>query len=234
MKSPSQDLRTLVELVARLRSPEGCPWDREQTHRTLTELLIEEAYEVVSAIEADDPQALKDELGDLLLHIAFHVQIAREQGEFDLEDVLRSICEKVVRRHPHVFEGRHIKGMAEIKANWEALKHEEGTHRRLSALPALVEARKALERAANLGLSPEIAFGGFEQECQALKERLGIRDELRPEELGKLLLKLVALARRWGLDAERCLKETTARLNERLDEHLEGQAPAPRREDERS
>jgi len=214
-------LRTLVELVARLRSPQGCPWDREQTHKTLTGLLIEEAYEVVGAIEADDPAALKDELGDLLLHIAFHVQIAREQGEFDLEGVLSSIYEKVVRRHPHVFGDHRVEGMAEIKANWEALKRKEGAQRRLSALPALVEARKALDRTANLSLSPEIAFRDFERECQTLRERLGLGEEARPEELGKLLLEIVALARRWGLDPEWCLKRATARLRERLDEYLE-------------
>jgi len=183
--------------------------------------LIEEAYEVVGAIEADDPAALKDELGDLLLHVAFHVQIAREQGEFDLEDVLSSIYEKVVRRHPHVFGDRRVEGMAEIKANWETLKRKEGAQRRLSALPALVEARKMLDRTANLGLSPEIAFRDFERERQALRERLGLGEEARPEELGKLLLEIVDLARRWGLDPEWCLKQATARLKERLDEYLE-------------
>jgi tetrapyrrole methylase family protein/MazG family protein len=214
-----RDLKSLVELVGRLRSPKGCPWDREQTHKTLTSLLIEEAYEVVGAIEAEDHQSLKEELGDLLLHVAFHVQIAKELGEFDLEDVLNSVHEKVIRRHPHVFGGRSLKGMAEIKANWEALKHGEGTGtERLSALPALVEARKALDRLANLGLTPEIAYEGFESERKALKEQLA--EELDAEGLGLLLLQLVALAREAGLDAEWCLKRATARILEGLDEHL--------------
>jgi len=211
----ARDLRTLVELVGRLRSPEGCPWDREQTHKTLTGMLIEEAYEVIGAIEADDPQSLREELGDLLLHVAFHVQIAREHGEFDLEDVLDSVHDKVIRRHPHVFAGRKLGDMAEIKANWEALKHEEGKGRELSALPALVEARKLLDRTANLGLSP--ALEGFEQGCRALKETIG---ELSAEKLGLILLQLVALAREAGLDPELCLKKATARIFERLDEHF--------------
>jgi tetrapyrrole methylase family protein/MazG family protein len=220
-----RDLRSLVELVGRLRSPKGCPWDREQTHKTLTSLLIEEAYEVVGAIEAEDHQSLKEELGDLLLHVAFHVQIAKELGEFDLEDVLNSVHEKVIRRHPHVFGGRSLKGMAEIKANWEALKHGEGTGtERLSALPALVEARKALDRLANLGLTPKIAFEEFERGLSDV--RAWLAGELDAEELGLKLLQLVALARQAGLDAEWCLKKANARLSQKLAEYLDHQRGA--------
>jgi tetrapyrrole methylase family protein/MazG family protein len=218
----SRDLRTLVELVAHLRSPQGCPWDREQTHRTLTGLLIEEAYEVVSAIEVDDPQALMDELGDLLLHVAFHVQIAQEAGEFDLAGVMEAVHEKVIRRHPHVFGEHRTQEMAEIKANWERLKREEGTHqdremKRWSALPALVEARKALDRAANLGLPLEVALDDLDEQFAALADWVREADV---EALGALLLQIVAWAREAGLEPEFCLKGATARLAERLEDHL--------------
>jgi NTP pyrophosphatase (non-canonical NTP hydrolase) len=143
------ELRSLVELVAHLRSERGCPWDRAQTHESLKSLLIEEAYETVAAIESGESQALQDELGDLLLHVAFHVQIAQEQKEFTLHDVLLGIYEKVVRRHPHVFGTESPTDVEQIKGRWEEIKRQEG--KRLSvttALPALIEARKLQERAA--------------------------------------------------------------------------------------
>lgn len=217
---PARDLESLVALVARLRAPDGCPWDREQTHESLTGLLIEEAYEVVGAIEARDPHALKEELGDLLLHVAFHVQIAREREEFDLEDVLATVRDKIIRRHPHVFgEDRGLR-LAEVRANWERLKGAErgsqGPSRSVAnALPALVEARKALDRAANLGLD----------EREILPERpaalASLLNNIDEESLGALLLLIVALARRTrGLEPEIALKRATARLARRLEGDL--------------
>jgi tetrapyrrole methylase family protein/MazG family protein len=214
---PPPDLDAVVQLVARLRAPDGCPWDQAQTHRTLTGLLIEEAYEVVEAIEANDSQALREELGDLLLHVAFHVQIAQEAGEFRLDDVLTAVEEKLVRRHPHVFGDHPTQDIGQIKARWEELKHEEKSHdqrKAHSALPALIEARKALDRAANLGVLQEILG---EDELHEGKEPLDVGDAKR---LGQMLLGMVARARESGLEPEFCLKRVTARLTERLEAKL--------------
>lgn len=215
--SRDRDLCKLVELVAHLRSAQGCPWDQAQTHRSLTGLLVEEAYEVVEAIEANDTEALKDELGDLLLHVAFHVQIAQETGEFELDDVLEAIQEKIIRRHPHVFGDRPTQDMAEIKARWEELKHQEGHHKmkrkKLGALPALVEARKTLDRASNLGIDLHTVLDG--SSSRALRKQLG---RVNAQALGQLLLEIVAWARESGLEPEFSLKQATARLAQRLDE----------------
>lgn len=215
----TRDLQGLVELVAHLRSPEGCPWDQAQSHRTLTGLLIEEAYEVVEAIEANDPEALQDELGDLLLHVAFHVQIAKEAGEFALNDVLKAVHEKVIRRHPHVFGDRPTRDMAEIKARWEKLKRKESHQKRekLGTFPALVEARKTLDRAANLKADP---WFQRDETLEALRDRVRAGDA---EALGRLLLEVVASARESGLEPELSLKQATARLAARLEDHLSDQ-----------
>jgi MazG family protein len=215
---PARDLESLVALVARLRAPDGCPWDREQTHESLTGLLVEEAYEVVGAIEAGDPDALKEELGDLLLHMAFHVQIARERGEFDLEDVLTAVREKIVRRHPHVFGEERDFGIAEVRANWERLKQTEHGSKsvaRSGALPALVAARKALDRAANLGLDMRELLPEPPAPAASL---VGDADE---ESLGALLLTIVALACARGLEPEIALKRATARLSQQLERNLD-------------
>lgn len=221
-KPKARDLQTLVELVAHLRSPNGCPWDEAQTHQTLTSLLIEEAYEVVEAIEANDPVALQDELGDLLLHVAFHIQIAQEAGEFELNDVLEAVHSKVIRRHPHVFGDQTTRSsMAKIKARWEELKRKERVHKglrkkKLSALPALVEARKTLDRLANVGLDPQEMLDV--ENLHALKKQWKEDD---PKALGQLLLQIVALARERGLESEFCLKQATARLAEQLEARQE-------------
>lgn len=213
--SRDRDLRRLVELVAHLRSPQGCPWDQAQTHRSLTGLLVEEAYEVVEAIQANDMEALKDELGDLLLHVAFHVQIAQETGEFELDDVLEAVQEKIIRRHPHVFGDRPTQDVAEIKARWEELKHQERHHKmkrkKLGALPALVEARKTLDRASNLGMDLHKVLG--RSSSRALRKHLGRVDA---QALGQLLLEIVAWSRESGLEPEFSLKQATARLAQRL------------------
>ena len=218
----ARDLRALVQLIAHLRAPDGCPWDQAQTHHTLTGLLIEEAYEVVEAIEANDPNALQDELGDLLLHVAFHVQIAQETREFALDDVLSAVQEKVIRRHPHVFGERSARNMTEIKARWEELKRQEPGHpkqrkKKLGALPALVEARKTLDRAANLGIDSHAMLDGDGRDV--LRKRWKAKDA---EALGRLLLEIVALAREDGLDPEFCLKKATARLAEKLEDETPG------------
>ena len=132
--SPTQDsfsaqelgkFQTLIDIVARLRAPGGCPWDREQTHESLKRNLLEESYEVIEAIDHGDPAVLSEELGDLLVQVAFHADIAKEAGDFQLEDVLRKINAKLVRRHPHVFADGHAKDAREVERNWEQIKAEE-------------------------------------------------------------------------------------------------------------
>jgi len=202
----------LVELVARLRSPapEGCPWDRAQTHASLKGMLLEEAYEAIAAIESGDPEALKDELGDLLLHIVFQAQIAREAGEFTIEDVIASLNEKLVRRHPHVFGGERVESPQEVRAQWEKIKRAEGRRPLDPHLPALVAARKAQDYLADLGQDQEKA----QMQGDELRSFLGPGD---PEEgIGALLFRVVALARELGVEPEAALRRFTEKV---LDAH---------------
>lgn len=203
MEPRSDDgLRRLVELVAHLRSERGCPWDRAQTHHSLKNLLIEEAYETVAAIESEDPKALQDELGDLLLHIAFHVQIAQEKNSFALSDVLEGIYGKIVRRHPHVFGEERTQDIERIKDRWEEIKRREGRPLSvISSLPALLEARKLQERAAQTHneVSPSPSL-----------KRLAIPPT--EKSLGEQLFAIVALARAHGIDPEIALKKANARF----------------------
>lgn len=206
------ELRSLVDLVAHLRSERGCPWDRAQTHESLKNLLIEEAYEAVAAIEAQDHRELQDELGDLLLHVAFHVQIAQEHKEFTLQDVLRSIHDKIIRRHPHVFGLESTQDIEKIKGRWEEIKRREG--RRLAvktALPALIEARKLQERASQsnnkLSIRPTPSVAALLREPSE-------------ERLGALLFEIVAAARELQLDPELALKRANARFAHEIESKL--------------
>jgi MazG family protein len=155
-------IHDLISVMARLRSPEGCPWDREQDHRTLRYHAVEEVYELLDAIEAGDDHEMEEELGDLLLQVVFHCQLARERGAFDFERVARNITDKLIRRHPHVFGDVKVKNVDQVWANWEQIKKAEkhGTkHARPSALdgiprhlPALLRAEKLLKKARKAGL----------------------------------------------------------------------------------
>jgi uncharacterized protein YabN with tetrapyrrole methylase and pyrophosphatase domain len=157
MKPKRTALEDLLRVMAKLRSPTGCPWDREQDHLTLRRHAIEEVYELIDAIEAHDDHEMAEELGDLLLQVVFHCQLARERGAFDFEQVTRHLVDKLIRRHPHVFGTTKVKDVDEVWANWEKIKHAEkkGTHReRVSALdgipkhlPALLRAEKLVKKA---------------------------------------------------------------------------------------
>ena len=118
-------LQRLLQIMEKLRSPEGCPWDREQTHQTLKRYLIEEAYEVLEAVDSGDPALLAEELGDVLLQVVFHAQIARELGTFTMDDVIDGICEKLIRRHPHVFADTEVESVGDVMRNWEAIKSQK-------------------------------------------------------------------------------------------------------------
>jgi len=197
-------IETVMRIVERLRAPNGCPWDREQTHASLRPHLLEEAYEALAALDSGDPARLRDELGDLLLQIALHAELAREEGTFDENDVARRLNEKLIRRHPHVFAGKAIAG-GDLLAQWEQIKREEqgdGPKSLLSGvpreLPALFAAERMLERAGRVKIEPP-----------RLDLPLDIDDQ---DFLGELLFDVVAAARDAGFDAETALREANERF----------------------
>ncbi|MCR8669823.1 YabN family protein [Agrococcus sp. HG114] len=201
-------LDELVTVMARLRGPGGCPWDGEQTHASLAPYALEEAHELVEAIEAGDHAHLREELGDVLLQVVFHADIARAEGRFDLDDVASALVEKLRRRHPHVFADVAVGGVDDVVANWDAIKRAEKPERGSAldgvpaSLPALARAQKVLRRAERAGLA--------------------VADAPAPEtedELGRALLALVRDATVRGLDAERALRTATRDLEHRLRAH---------------
>jgi MazG family protein len=214
-------LLDLVVTEARLRGPGGCPWDREQTHASLARHLVEEAYELLDAIDEDDPGHLREELGDLLLQVVFHAQMAEDAGDFDIDAVARTINEKLIRRHPHVFGDRRADTPAEVMRNWEAIKREEeGRTDPLagipSALPALQLAAKLQKRAADGGFAWPSRTGPADK----VREELGeVLDATEPDhlewEVGDLLFASVALARAVGVDPEAALRRTSRRFRVR-------------------
>ena len=223
-----EELLDLVRVQARLRAPDGCPWDREQDHRTLARHLLEETHELLEAIDADDDAAIRDELGDLLLQVTFHAQIAADDGRWDIDDVADALVAKLVHRHPHVFGDVDVAGSDEVLVNWEKLKAEETGGRKAvdedipATLPALARAAKVQRRAAGWGFtwrSRERAFGKLREEVDELAE--ASEDPARAEdELGDVLLAVVAVSRQLGLDAESALRRATTRLADRAERTL--------------
>lgn len=221
-------LSSFQDIVARLRAPGGCPWDRKQTHQSLRNHLLEETYEVLDALDADDRGALREELGDLMLQILLHTQIAVEEGDFRLADCCRHIIEKLVRRHPHVFAGDHVSGADQVLRNWEQIKRAEresehdGAFASMlagipGALPALSRAMEMQKRAARVGFDWPNVSGVTEK----IKEELGEFLEASGErasaaEIGDLLFSLVNLARWYRIDAESALREANQRFARRF------------------
>jgi tetrapyrrole methylase family protein/MazG family protein len=212
----------MAAISARLRAPDGCPWDRKQTHRTLRPYLLEEAYETVDAIENGTPADLAEELGDLLLQVILHAQFAAEAGEFDLTDVHRSIASKIVRRHPHVFGGVEVDGERQVLENWETIKAGERAERGKAddgafagvarALPALAGSREIQERASTLGWDWDRIDGVWEKVDEEVEElRAAATDDERLHELGDTLFALVNLARWMKLDPEEALRAANHR-----------------------
>jgi MazG family protein len=214
----------LVDIMARLRGPNGCPWDREQTPESLRPYLLEEAYEVLEAIERGDPAAVRDELGDVLLQVVFQSQLAAEAGRFTVADVAQAISDKLVRRHPHVFGDVHVDGADEVVRNWNRIKAEErkaaGVEGVLAgvpaALPALVRAQRLGERARHLGLDWRAVgevFDKVHEEERELTEAIESGDPAAIEhELGDLLLTLTSVARHLGVSAELALRAAADRF----------------------
>jgi tetrapyrrole methylase family protein / MazG family protein len=212
----------MAAISARLRAPDGCPWDRRQTHLSLRPYLLEEAYETIDAIEQGTPGDLAEELGDLLLQIILHAQFAAEEGAFDLTDVYRSIAAKIVRRHPHVFGAVEVDGVEQVVANWETIKADERAERGKTdegafggvarALPALPGSREIQERASTLGWDWDAIEGVWEKVAEELEElREAASDEERLHEMGDLLFALVNLARWMKLDPEEALRTANHR-----------------------
>ncbi|HET6400068.1 MAG TPA: nucleoside triphosphate pyrophosphohydrolase [Candidatus Kapabacteria bacterium] len=227
--APALQTTTLVEflsLVGRLRRE--CPWDREQTHQSLRPMLIEEAYETVEAIDhaidTGDYTELKKELGDLLLHILFHSDLAREEGHFTLDDVIQAECEKLIYRHPHVFSDVKVEGAEHVSRNWEQLKRREKGRNSIldgvpASLPALQRAQRIQERASKVGFdwpNSEGVWKKIREEVSEFEDELGKLEHRKEEEFGDLLFSLVNLARHEGLDAEGALRQATQKFDRRF------------------
>ncbi len=229
MKKPPLD--ELRDIIARLRAPDGCPWDREQTLDTLKPFVIEEAYELLDAIDAGDPEKHCEELGDLLLQIFLQSQIRSEQQRFTIDDVARRLCEKIVRRHPHVFGDHDACDSAAVLRNWAAIKADEkkdaGRTERVSALgsvpralPSLQKAQQVQTRAARVGFDwTEIhdVMAKIDEEVSELKQALASGDESRiKDETGDLLFSIVNLSRFCRISAEEALETMIARFIKRF------------------
>src|SRR5207253_3188493 len=218
----------LCDIVAKLRAPDGCPWDREQNNASLVPPLLEEAYEVAGAVYAQDDVNLREELGDLLLLIVMHAQIAAEEKRFDIDEIAREINEKLIRRHPHVFGTSDVRGSEAVIKQWEAIKHAEkkdATHYLASlpkALPALMRAEKAQKKAARVNfdwreLSDVVAK--VDEELEETESAVASADpRMIADEIGDLLFAVVNLARKCQLEAESLLQSATDKLAARFNE----------------
>jgi XTP/dITP diphosphohydrolase/tetrapyrrole methylase family protein/MazG family protein len=218
------ELQRLMEIMAHLRSPEGCPWDQEQTHETLTSCLVEEVSETIEAIDENDMELLEEELGDLLLQVVFHAQIAKENGNFDMEDIARGISDKLVRRHPHVFgdEKGTIDQADQVVDRWEQVKAEEKKQKGESGdnssifkklpprLPALLFAYDIYKRAEKANIHNQMNLA--EKKIDLLSQ------DLDEEKAGRVLFEIVAACRRSGLDPEASLRSFASKQMKELEE----------------
>ncbi len=229
---PGRQIERLRAIMHRLRSPGGCPWDAEQTHESLVSNLIEETYETVAAIRANDPENLQEELGDVLLQVVFHAEIAQESGTFDLDEIARGISEKLVRRHPHVYGDSQVGSTEGVLTQWEDIKRAEKGHEEKpylhgvgKGLPALLKAAKLQKKASKVGFDWPDTTGIAEKIDEELAE---VREELEkhqvgqaasPElqaEIGDLLFIVTNLARKLGVDPEVALEGTNQKFLHRF------------------
>ena len=237
--APGEWFAKLVAVQARLRAPKGCPWDREQTHQTLRTYLLEEAYEVLEALDTGDDKKFAEEMGDLLLQIVFHSQIAQEEGRFGVADVIREIHDKMIRRHPHVFGETRARDSAEVLRNWERIKAEERRARKEAgqneerlgeaaslldgvsrSLPATLEGLQLTRKASRIGFDWQNADGVMEkirEETAELEIAIKDKDQHRiEEEMGDFLFAAVNLARFLHVDPEIALKKANAKFSRRF------------------
>jgi len=227
----------LVDIMATLRGPNGCPWDKQQDFNSLKPMLVEEVYEVLEAVENNDPEGLSEELGDLLLHVVFNAQLGKEAGTFDIDTVIQKISQKLVRRHPHVFGEESASTAEEVIKNWETIKAQEKAEKLKSRtpeqrsllegipskLPAIHEAHQISSRAARVGFDwrdVEGIFDKLQEEVQELKEVLSGGDERHRErledEIGDMLFVIVNIARYLKIDSESALKRANRKFKSRF------------------
>ncbi len=220
-----EQFKRLLEIMASLRGKDGCPWDQAQNHKSLKPYLIEETYEVVEAIDTDDPKVLAEELGDLLLQIVFHAQIAHENDEFDIEVVCRMISDKLIERHPHVFTNKTELTPSEVLDRWEAIKKRANEKRSMLAgvpktLPALLKAYRIQEKVGRIGFDwdkPEQVMEKIKEELAEFERAFSDRDEnAMQDEIGDLLFSLVNLSRHLGVCAEEALDSTNNKFIKRF------------------
>ena len=210
-----KELKELIEVIAKLRAPDGCPWDREQTHMTLRPNMLEEAYEAVDAIDSGDMNNLREELGDVLLQVVLHAQIASEENAFDIEDVARVLKEKLIHRHPHVFGSEKVNSADDVIVNWDKLKQEEKTYRKSvmdgisKSQSALMSAQKISKKAVKVGFewpNEDSLYDCIKSEFDEFKDAVkdGDKDHME-DEFGDILFAVVNLARWNKIDAEQAL-----------------------------
>jgi tetrapyrrole methylase family protein/MazG family protein len=220
------DLEELIKVMAALRGEKGCPWDREQTMESLKPFIIEEAYEVLEAIDEKNPEAVKEELGDLLFQIVFQCQIAKEKGEFGMSDVIEKIGRKMIARHPHVFGDADYKTSAEVLVHWEAQKQREGKQRESllegvpKTMPSLLRAHRLQDRASRVGFDwdkVEDVMTKLDEEIGEFREAMEKKEEdAIEEELGDLLFMLVNISRFIGVNPEDALRKTISKFISRF------------------
>lgn len=224
MKYPN--LEKLVDIIAVLRSEHGCPWDREQTHKSLRPNMLEEAYEAVDAIDDGDIPNLREELGDVLLQVVLHAQIAKDNNEFDIEDVAKELSDKLIHRHPHVFGSEHVDSAADVVVNWEKLKKEEKKNRKSildgisKSQAALMSAQKISKKVVKVGFeweSVESLKDCIKSEYKEFEEAVKSGDKSKMEdEMGDILFATVNLARWYKIDAEQALLVANKKFTKRF------------------
>lgn len=220
------NLKQLIETIAVLRSPEGCPWDREQTHKSLRENLLQETYEALDAIDKGNDDNLKEELGDVLLQVILHSQIASEDDKYTIEDVAKAINDKLIRRHPHVFSDVKVKNSDEVMVNWEKLKREEKPERKSAlsgiaeTMPALLVAQELSKKAVKTGFewpNENSLWECFESEIKEFKDEVEQNNkELMEDELGDILFSIVNVARWHKIDPEIALINANKKFKKRF------------------
>lgn len=224
----SRSFEELVQLMTTLRGPNGCPWDRKQTLASLKPFIVEESYEVVEAIDRDDREGLEEELGDFLLQAVFAAEITREEGSFTIADVITTIYEKLVRRHPHVFGDVEAKDAEQVLVNWEKLKNEERKAENKSvlagvpqSLPALLKASRLTEKAARVGFDwrrAEDVFDKIDEEVHELRAAVSRGDpQMIHDEIGDLLLTIANIARKLDVNAEEALQSANRKFRRRFE-----------------
>jgi len=226
MNKYGEKFEELINVVAKLRAPDGCVWDREQTHESITHGFVEELYEFIEAVEDKDVKTMKEELGDLCLHVVFQVQIAKEEGEFDMAEVLDGIIKKLIRRHPHVFSDAKVKNSKEVIQNWEEIKKGEKEERKSVVdgiprhLPALSKAHKLQKKVKKVGFdweNIEDVLLKVEEELKELREAIKEKDkEHITEELGDLLFSVVNVSRFVDVQPEQALHGTVKKFMNRF------------------